>query len=96
MKETIGYSSMSRKLMLAPALCSLLLLVLAFVVYAGYPQIISFGLIAAAIACSLGISMFATNKVIGNLRKTLEGVAEISKGNLTTRIDVAAGDEPSV
>jgi methyl-accepting chemotaxis protein len=93
MKETIGYSSMSRKLMLAPALCSLFLLVLALVVYAGYPQIVSFGLIAAAIACSLGISMFATKKIINNLRKTLEGVAEISKGNLTTRIDVATGDE---
>ncbi len=55
--------------------------------------IISIGVLAAAVLFSLLISFFMTKMIIAPIQKTVEVIEEISKGDLTKRVDVLSKDE---
>jgi methyl-accepting chemotaxis protein len=88
-----GDLTMSSKLMVAPVIFALFLLALGVVLYAGYPSTVSFSLIGAAIACSLAANFLVARNISSKVRKAIERVAEVSKGDLTNRINVESRDE---
>jgi methyl-accepting chemotaxis protein len=55
--------------------------------------IISIGVLAIAVAFSLLISFFMTKLITAPINKTIEIMEEISKGDLTKRVDVISHDE---
>ena len=55
--------------------------------------IISIGVLAVAVAFSLLISFFMTKLITAPINKTIEIMEEISKGDLTKRVDVISHDE---
>ena len=55
--------------------------------------IISIGVLAVAVAFSLLISFFMTKLITAPINKTIEIMEEISKGDLTKRVDVISRDE---
>jgi methyl-accepting chemotaxis protein len=55
--------------------------------------IISIGVLAAAVIFSLLISFFMTKLIIAPIQKTIEVIEDVSKGDLTKRVDVVSHDE---
>jgi methyl-accepting chemotaxis protein len=55
--------------------------------------IISIGVLAAAVILSLLISFFMTRLTVLPIKKTIEVIEDISKGDLTKRVDVISRDE---
>ena len=55
--------------------------------------IISIGVLAAAVVFSLLISFFMTKLITAPINKTIEVIENVSKGDLTQRVDVVSNDE---
>ena len=55
--------------------------------------IISVGVLAAAVVFSLLISFFMTKLITAPINKTIEVIENVSKGDLTQRVDVVSNDE---
>jgi len=55
--------------------------------------IISIGVLAAAVVFSLLISFFMTKLITAPINKTIEVIENISKGDLTKRVDIISSDE---
>jgi methyl-accepting chemotaxis protein len=84
---------LSRKLMVAPCVYLLFLSVLAFAIYSGYPLGVTFTIIGAAMVISLTANWAMSRAITSAIRGATKTVGDVSKGDLTQRIDAESNDE---
>jgi methyl-accepting chemotaxis protein len=84
---------LTHKLMVAPVIFMVFLLALGIVLYSGYSGYLTFVLIGAGMFLSVLTNMAMARIISSTVKKTVETVGEVSKGNLTSRVEVRSGDE---
>jgi methyl-accepting chemotaxis protein len=92
-KKLLADMRISQKLMVAPCIFVLFLIALAVVLYVGCPSTVAFSLIGVAIVVSLGANIIMAGTITSAIRKAVDIIGEVSKGDLTRQIKVEAQDE---
>ncbi|MBA4417159.1 MAG: hypothetical protein C0392_04515 [Syntrophus sp. (in: bacteria)] len=85
--------SLTQKLMVAPCISVLFLVAIGTVVYSGYPAVVSFSIIVLAAVISLSASIIMSKKITAAIKRTVETVGQVAKGDLTRQIDIKSHDE---
>ena len=83
----------SRKLMVAPGIFVLFLILLAWAWYTGCRGTVYVSIIAVAAVASLAANGLMGGLIRSGVSKAVEGIGQVSKGDLTRQIDVASRDE---
>lgn len=93
MKKILTDLRISHKLLVAPCVFIFFLAILAWAIYAGYPPVMQFSLIGIAIAASFAANLVMAQVITSGMKKTVETIGLVSKGDLTRQIDCESRDE---
>ena len=91
-KSSLGLG-LAYKLMIAPFVSVLLLGGLALVLYMQYPMFVAYTLIGAAVFSLFAANLFTSKVIASTMKKTVEAIYEVSKGDLTRQIAIQSQDE---
>jgi methyl-accepting chemotaxis protein len=92
-KQIFADLRISQKLLIAPCVFIFFLLVLAWAIYAAYPPVVQFSLIGVATVASLAASFGLAGTITAGLKKTVEAIGQVTRGDLTKQVEVESRDE---
>jgi len=93
MRKMLADMRLSQKLMVAPVIFILFLILLGVVLYSGYSTTVPFVIIGIATIFSLAANIYMAKIIISTTEKTVTAVGEATKGNLTIQINLESHDE---
>jgi methyl-accepting chemotaxis protein len=93
MKKILADLRISQKLLVAPCVFIFFLAMIAWVIYAAYPPAIQYLLIGVAVVASLAANIVMAGSITSAVKKVVEAIGQVSKGDLTRQIDSDSRDE---